>query len=293
MYIAIFALLLIIAILIAHKITNRYNIEKKSLNTTYQLKETKEIVKRGQIGEYKICQNLEFLKEYNCKILTNLYIPTSSGKTTEIDIVLITHKGIFVIESKNYKGWIYGNAKQKMWLQTFSNGTKKEFYNPLWQNYNHIKELKTLLKKDYLINSVIAFSDECELKKIPKDNANTFITSYSNVASKIIELCNFIPSNQLTEKEMDAVYKILLPYTQTNRNTKEKHIENIKNSIRDKNNKINNDSVSVKTNIELPTKSSEKCPLCGGTLRKITSKKTSKSFLGCSNYPKCKFAKSI
>lgn len=233
------------------------------------------------------------MEEYGCKILTNLYIPSINGKTTEIDVILITHKGIFVIESKNFKGWIFGELKQKYWVQTFPNGDKKEFFNPIWQNQNHIKQLSHILKDEHVFNSIIAFSDDCTLKKVPVDSDGSHIVYYSNVATKIIELCNFIPSNVLNSKQIQLVYKTLLPYTQVDKEVKEKHIENAKNKSESKISSKTTDSISTKTSIELPTKEVLKCPKCGATLKKITSKKTEKTFWGCSNYPKCKFTKQI
>lgn len=293
MYIIIFILLAIIAFLIADRITSRYNIQKKPPNTTYLLKEESEIVKRGQIGEYKIYQNLNFMEDYGCKILTNLYIPSANGKTTEIDMILITHKGIFVIESKNFKGWIFGEKKQKYWAQTFPNGEKKDFFNPIWQNQNHIKQLSHILKDEYYFSSIIAFSDDCTLKKVPVDADGVHIVYYSNVATKIIELCNFMPSNVLNAKKIQSIYKTLLPYTQVDKGIKEKHLEEVKVKSERKVVEKKTDSISTKTKIELPVKESLKCPKCGASLKKITSKKTSKTFWGCSNFPKCKFTKKI
>lgn len=293
MYYIIFILLVIIAILISQLITSRYNIEKKPPNTTYLLKEENELIKRGQIGEYKIYQNLNFLEEYGCRILTNLYIPTASGNLTEIDIVLITHKGIFVIESKNYKGWIFGDSKQKWWAQTFPNGDKKEFFNPIWQNQNHIKQLSNILKDEYLFNSIIAFSDDCVLKKVP-DNTNTMcIVHYSNVANEIIECCNNITANSLNHKKIENIYKTLLPYTQVGKEIKDKHLEDVKKKATPRHDKKTHDSISTKTSIELTTTITEKCPKCNAPLKKIISKKTGKVFLGCSNFPKCKYSKKI
>ena len=67
----------------------------------------------GTYGEKLTIFDLELLKVkgYNGNILHNLYIPYNNGKTSEIDILFITKKGIFVIESKNYSGWIYGSEK--------------------------------------------------------------------------------------------------------------------------------------------------------------------------------------
>lgn len=64
---------------------------------------------KGTNGEYKLYQNLKFFGTKGCKFLFNLYIPRNNGKTSEIDLIMFHKKGLFIFESKNYSGWIFGN----------------------------------------------------------------------------------------------------------------------------------------------------------------------------------------
>lgn len=97
--------------------------------------------------------------------LNNITLPLANGGSTQVDHVIVSVYGIFVIETKNYKGWIFGNEKQKQWTQVFPNGSKYKFQNPLRQNYLHIKTLSELLGLDQrYFHSMIAFIGECELK---------------------------------------------------------------------------------------------------------------------------------
>ena len=97
--------------------------------------------------------------------LNNITLPLANGGSTQVDHVIVSIYGIFVIETKNYKGWIFGNEKQKQWTQAFPNGSKYKFQNPLRQNYLHIKTLSELLDLDQrYFHSMIAFIGECELK---------------------------------------------------------------------------------------------------------------------------------
>jgi hypothetical protein len=50
--------------------------------------------------------------------MTNLYIPKKDGSTTEIDLIMLSQTGVYVFESKNYSGWIFGDEKSKNWMQT-------------------------------------------------------------------------------------------------------------------------------------------------------------------------------
>lgn len=88
----------------------------------------------GQFGEYLIDYALQSNGiEGERVVLTNLYLPMK-GKTTEIDLLMLHEKGIFVIESKYYSGWIFGSEDQLKWTQCFRNGRKEHFYNPVKQN---------------------------------------------------------------------------------------------------------------------------------------------------------------
>ena len=92
----------------------------------------------GQFGEYSI----EYALTNNnlpgeLVVFRNLYIP-ANNKTVEIDLLMIHEKGIFVFESKNYSGWIFGSADQLYWTQCLQNGTRHKFYNPIRQNDTHI-----------------------------------------------------------------------------------------------------------------------------------------------------------
>ncbi|MCR4616649.1 MAG: NERD domain-containing protein [Lachnospiraceae bacterium] len=79
---------------------------------------------KGKIGETKISYDLASLNLFGKSGLffRNLYVPMRNGKTTEIDLVYITPKGLFVIESKNYSGYIFGNENQKYWTSTLYGG---------------------------------------------------------------------------------------------------------------------------------------------------------------------------
>ena len=106
------------------------------------------------------------------KVLRNIYVPKDNGETSEIDVLFITQQGIFVIESKNYSGWIFGDEKAAYWTAMLPNKEKNRFYNPIKQNKTHIKWLGQYLKEEIPLFSVIVFSERCELKKITVESPN-------------------------------------------------------------------------------------------------------------------------
>lgn len=125
------------------------------------------VFNRGNYGGFLTFSYLEKLSGHN-RLLTNLYLQKKDGTTTEIDLIMISPTGIYVFESKNYSGWIFGDEESKNWTQTLQNGLKNKFYNPIWQNNGHINALKSTLGIDNsnLYKSYIVFSERCELKKI-------------------------------------------------------------------------------------------------------------------------------
>ena len=102
--------------------------------------------------------------------VTLLSIHASSSDTTQIDHIFVSKYGIFVVETKNYKGWIFGNEKQAQWTQKLYKKSYR-FQNPLHQNYKHQKALQALLDiPQEKIHSVIAFIGEATFKtSMPKN----------------------------------------------------------------------------------------------------------------------------
>ena len=83
------------------------------------------------------------------KVLDDLMLPSRGNtNTTQIDHIVVSDFGIFCIETKSYSGWIFGNARQQHWTQVLYR-YKKKFYNPLRQNYAHIKAVEAIVSPKY------------------------------------------------------------------------------------------------------------------------------------------------
>jgi restriction system protein len=97
-------------------------------------------------------------------LLNNVTLQLTDG-TTQIDHVLVSRYGVFVIETKHYKGWVFGDEKSKQWTQVIYR-QKHRFQNPLHQNYKHLKAVQALL--DFLqpeqIVGVVVFTGDAEFK---------------------------------------------------------------------------------------------------------------------------------
>lgn len=103
----------------------------------------------GWSGENFVSRKLHRLDPKHYRVLNDLLLPSLGNlQTTQIDHVVVSNFGIFCIETKNYKGWIFGSANQERWTQVIYH-YKSRLYNPLWQNYAHIKALEARLRPEY------------------------------------------------------------------------------------------------------------------------------------------------
>lgn len=189
----------------------------------------------GRYGEYLTYKYLKHMETIGAKFLFNVYIPKGNGETTEIDVLMICPKGIFVFESKNYSGWIFGSEWQKTWYQTLPAGRgrshKEHFYNPIMQNRSHIKYLSSLLVRQFPMKSIIVFSDRCELKNVQITSNDVHVINRYNVAAVISAICNQIPTDLLSEDNITELYNKLYRFTQVDEVAKAQHIANIRNNL--------------------------------------------------------------
>ena len=187
----------------------------------------------GIMGEFLIENELYKTNTIYGKVVHNIYLQKEDGTTTEIDIIYITQHGIYVIESKNYNGWIFGNYKYKNWTVTYKTGLKKQLYNPIWQNNTHIKYLKKYLPNanEKAFFSIVVFSDTMKIKNL----VNDFNITKTNVINMNC-LNDLITRNAMNNKpiyspaDVDQISTYLYTnFGNINDNIKKSHIDNIKN----------------------------------------------------------------
>ena len=101
---------------------------------------------------------------------TNVLVPKDGAVVgeAELDVLMLHERGVFVFESKNYSGWIFGSEGQRQWTQSLNRATKMRFYNPLMQNAAHVRALsRRLVVPEESFVSYVVFADRCELKEVP------------------------------------------------------------------------------------------------------------------------------
>lgn len=227
---------------------------------------------KGVFGEFIINTSAKLsLDKDQYHLIKNVTLPTEDG-STQIDLIIVSKFGVFVVETKNMKGWIFGNPNQKTWTQKIYKHTSK-FQNPLQQNYKHTKTLESLLGlSDKQIHSVIVFIGDSTFKTNMPENVTygggylRYIKSKTQpvlTESEVYEITSKIESGRLT------------PSFKTNR----EHVAHVRNIVAEKEN--NN---------------SKACPKCGSSLVVREVKKgqnIGKKFLGCSGFPNCRYLAEI
>lgn len=222
--------------------------------------------KQGQRGEDAIADILSRTAQGEFELLRNVYVPYGNA-TAEIDLALIHETGIFVFESKNYGGWIFGSMGGLNWVQRFPNAERR-FYNPVRQNRNHIKALSTYLDiPTSRFYSYIVFSDRCALKRVPESGRFLVITQLSRLTAELEAAFAHLPTTYDSD-EMQALADRLIPLTNVDPSVREKHIADIRAAWE-----------------------SDVCPFCGGKLVRRRGKYG--AFFGCSRYPQCKFKRNM
>ena len=233
--------------------------------------------KRGEMRVFSILSQLS--DEYN--ILNDLVLRTDKG-TTQIDHVVVSKYGVFTIETKNYRGEIYGDDKRQKWTQlivtkvtyakkrwkTYTYVTKNNFYNPVKQSLGHAFRIKELLYAfpHVKIVPIVAFAGDAILSNIDTRHHVVYKENLPEIIDRYKTIC-------LTDNDVQAIIDILEKNNIREFLSDRQHVKNIRAAARKVNKTIN----------------AGICPKCGGQLVKRRGKYG--SFYGCSNYPKCKFTK--
>lgn len=191
----------------------------------------------------------------------------SSSRSTQIDHVIVSKYGVFVVETKNRRGWIFGSKNDKLWTRNFF-GNKVRFQNPLHQNYAHTQSIAEFCQIDHSkIHSIVVFWGDCTFKTQMPENVVKWSEYPGHIKSKKQVI--------LTDDEVDRICNQL--------STLKGHIPILSNLIHAQSikNQYNNTAI---------------CPKCGGKLLERTArigKRAGQKFVGCENYPRCRYKKEL
>ena len=224
---------------------------------------------KGAIGESNVARILKGLHGKEFRVFNDVILSTRYG-STQIDHIVISTYGIFVIETKNYSGWIHGGEKSEYWTQTFYR-KKTKFRNPVKQNWSHILALKEVLSDSIPVtyHPIVVFTGNAELKNVYSDVP---VIYRQQLIETIKNICT-TPSLSLEVVDFyaDILHKIIKQNTITQRD----HIRHVKRTIHERK-RIEKELI---------------CPTCGVDL--VIRKGKYGKFYGCSNYPNCKYTRRI
>lgn len=218
---------------------------------------------KGKLGEWKVGLRLGLsLNKSIYHRFNNLIVPSKNG-TTQIDHLIVSKFGLFIIETKNKGGWIFGGEDNATWTQTFR-GSKFTFQNPLRQLFRQRKVLSEfLIVHESLIFPIVYFAGDCELKtEMPKNVLTSGLPSYiKSFKEPIIHL-----------EQVNRIVGKLKHHKKTSDLTLADHIESLH-----------------KRHSSMST-----CPKCGSALV-VRVKKSGPyfgvEFMGCARFPQCRFTK--
>ena len=228
---------------------------------------------KGILGEFQV--NLIAKLRLDKQLYTlykNITLPTEDGGSTQIDHIIVSRYGVFVIETKNMRGWIFGGERQKTWTQKIYRHTNK-FQNPLHQNYKHTQTLQSALDlaPDKLF-SVVVFMGDSQFKTPMPDNV-----VYSG------NYIRFIKGKQqpiLTDAEvLEVCRKLESGRLKSSIKTHMEHVKHVRNIIEQK---------------QQPAENA--CPKCGRPMMLRTTNRgenQGKEFWGCSGFPKCRAVRPV
>jgi len=219
---------------------------------------------KGWVGEVKTQLSQKIFLDSKVYTSFNNFIVQDESGSTQIDHIIVAKYGVFVVETKDWSGWIFGNERDEKWTQNIF-GAKTRFQNPLRQNHRHRMSLSKYLDiGSEKIMPIIMVWGSCEFKtKMPGNvilggytGCTNYIKGYSDVIftdEEVINICSKLKSGKA---EMNILSGL-------------RHTQSLKK-------RYGSDTV---------------CPKCKGNLLKRTGKQG--VFIGCENFPKCRYTRDI
>jgi hypothetical protein len=220
---------------------------------------------KGYIGEASI--NFAIKRRLDPAVYTlipDVMLPTPDG-TTQIDHIVVSRYGIFVLETKNYKGWIYGDEREAQWTQVIFK-RKERFQNPLRQNYKHTKTLSDLTGiPDHYFKSLVVFAGDCTFKTAMPAN----VVYLRDFALHIKSFQTPIIKEEQVSEATSAIREWAGTVTDRQKAGHVAHVRQNKAPM----------SADARGAV---------CPRCGAEMALRTNRKDGNSFWGCTKYPACR-----
>ena len=228
------------------------------------LRNENSISNKGERGERRISEIMRNSLPQEYIVFDDLMF--ENGKhTTQIDHIIVSPYGIFVIETKNYSGAIYGSEDSNDFTQYLGN-KKHNLYNPIKQNVGHINMLYKVIGK-YKYISLVIFLDEADL--------NITTSTFVGYKYDAVDYIKSFYQEAISAENISSIIDNINRLNIVDEQKRTEHIENVKQKAAQYKNRLDNGF----------------CPRCGRRL--VRRKGKNGMFMGCSNYPNCNFSDNI
>ena len=200
-------------------------LDRNSKRTGYRYRFFRQRGKNGKEGEEIVSYVLKNLKK-NDEYIINDFLAARNKEgsySIQVDHIYISRKGIFVIETKNYSGKIYGSLNDEKWVQVLAGGNiKNSFYNPVKQNQTHAEYIYNKLKQQYNVYNVVIFVNG-DISSVNVTNGSLY-----DIHSFVREMKMFVAPSIIDTYSLEEVYKTIMEIQETNKISMEEHIQNIR-----------------------------------------------------------------
>lgn len=171
------------------------------------------IGRHGERVTYDYFKSIRAIQK-DAKYLRNVYLPTGNGQTTEVDLIVLTRRAVFVVETKNIVGDIYGDENSMYW-QVVAGQENRQIYNPVKQNEGHLRALLNVIPLRHSYFSMVVFGKRANLKAVNIFSNHVFATYQLAIPSMVKQ--NWRKWRDVyTKEQIDEMYRKLLPYVSKN-----------------------------------------------------------------------------
>lgn len=238
---------------------------------------------KGKYGEWVVKSKLQKLGD-TYTVFYDVYIPNGERGLTQVDHIVTSVYGIFVIETKHYSGWIFGDEYKPYWTQVIYK-RKTKMHNPIRQNYGHVQALLTYIGQAEMqdVHSIIAFSPNSTFK-FKKEFKSSHVIQFPELLTTIRQYRERRISEATVKGINEKLKGLLVVDKSDKKRVKEEHTQSVRNA-KDAKQTAANKVVSPTLNATKKAAPSN-CPECEGQLT-LKSGRYGK-FYGCSNYPACR-----
>lgn len=264
---------------------------------------------QGRKGERRVRRALRRLPGREFIALHDLMIPAGSTdeqgrqRYRQIDHIIVSTRGIFVIETKAHKGHIQGSEEAQYWQQRFLMSSRS-FYNPLLQNASHIRALRRVLRgvSSVTFVSTVVFTEAWRIDVLTEDLVKRHRWWPARHIKRTLDPARTVKGSWWRRRQavilddskmVMRLDSLVAELKRRPRILSREEMTDIAERIqradcRDASRRRHAAAARQTANRQERDIRSGRCPRCGGRLMLREGK--SGPFFGCENYPQCRFS---